>query len=213
MKTYLLTRPEHDDTTYVLSSWCKSSIDFAKSHGFNVVDISKEKVTKKEVEGRLKKSNPNLVVFIGHGNESSIAGDKRAPIIVVGENEKLLKNKIIYSISCKSAKILGQKSIDSGAISYAGYVDDFIFVYTKNKLSRILSDNVAELFLEPSKNYIESLLKGNTIEDAAIKYRQNLHTNFLKSLGEGYEDEPRFLWWDLKNFVVHGNKKVSLNDI
>ncbi len=210
MNTILFTRPEHDPTTHYLSHWCKESIILAESKGIKVLDLNRERAVKIEVENRLTKFSPNMVVLNGHGNENMVTGHKNEPLIIVGNNERLLKDKIIYAISCRSAKNLGPKSVSAGAISYSGYDDDFVFIYEPEKISRPLSDNTARMFLEHSQIYVESLIKGNTVDEATKRSKQNLKDNFVKALSENNTTATRFLWWDLKHFVSHGKIDARL---
>jgi len=159
-KKLLITRPEHDDTTLYLSHWSKQAIEQAESKGMRVLDLHKNRANKSEVVSMLSKQKPELVIFNGHGGDNVVGGDKNEPLIVAGENENLLKEKITYAISCKSAKKLGPKSVDSGAKAYIGYDDDFIFFYDPNKMTHPLKDETAKLFLEPSNELIISLVKG-----------------------------------------------------
>ncbi len=210
MSTILFTRPEHDITTYYLSNWNKPTLLFAEQKGIKVLDLHREKAVKKEVENRLIKFSPALVVFNGHGNELSVAGHKNEPLIKANENEKLLRGKMVYAISCKSAKTLGVKSVAAGAINYVGYNDDFIFLYAPEKVSRPLEDEIAGHFLEHSQVYLESLMKGNTSQEAFKRSKENLKMNFLQALEGQKNHAARFLWWDWKNFVAHGNMDSKL---
>ncbi len=210
MSILLFTRPEHDNTTHYLSNWSKESIQFAESKGFKVLDLNREKANLREVENRLTKFSPRLVVLNGHGNEDMVTGNKNEPLIVAGKNERLLKDKIVYALSCRSAKSLGPKSVAAGAINYAGYEDDFVFLYEPDKISRPLIDDTAKMFLEHSQIYIESLLKENTIKDAFSRSKENLKSNFIKALSENNTTAVKFLWWDLRNFVSHGQMEVKL---
>lgn len=210
MSLILFTRPEHDPTTHYLSYWCKESIILAESKGIKVLDLAREKAIKSEVENRLTKFSPNLVVLNGHGNENMVTGHKNEPLIIVKDNEYLLKDKVIYAISCRSAKNLGPKSIDAGAINYSGYDDDFVFIYEPENYSRPFSDNTAKMFLEHSQIYLGSLIKGNTTGEALNRSKQNLKDNFVKALSENNLNAVRFLWWDLKHFVSHGRVDARL---
>ncbi len=61
----------------------------------------------------------------------------------------MLKEKIVYAISCQSAKNLGKKSIKSGTKSYImGYDDDFIFVFDNWNFMHKLEKNVTPAILE-----------------------------------------------------------------
>lgn len=210
---YLVTRPEHDDTTYYLSNWCKDTIRLAEDKGIKVIDLNKEKANRKEFESRINKFSPRLVMFNGHGDENMVTGHKNQPLVIANNNEKLLKSKIIYALSCRSAKSLGLKSIEAGAESYTGYNDDFIFIYEPTKFSRPLLDETARLFLEPSKIFIESLIKGNTIKDAIERYKNTARKNFLKKISGNGEDiaTAKYLWWNLKNFISHGNINAKVS--
>lgn len=208
--SYLITRPEHDEATYYLSKWSEKSISLAKKKGLKVMDLLRKKANKKEVESRLKKQNPRLVVFTGHGNKNEIFGYRNQPLISLGKNEKLLISKIIYSISCESAKKLGLESIKAGAVNYTGYKEDFFLVFEPEKFSRPLNDKTAKLFLNPSALFIESIIKGNRIEDAFKKSKKLMKDNFRLSLSID-TDSSRFLWWNLQNFNSYGDMSASIN--
>ncbi len=212
-KKLLITRPEHDHTTHYLSNWSKEVITEAKSRGIVVLDLHKKRANKTEVTSMLSKQKPRLVIFNGHGGDNVIGGEQKEPLIIADNNEALLKDKITYAISCKSAKKLGPKSIDSGAKAYIGYDDDFIFVYNPNKISRPLKDNTAKLFLEPSNELTISLIKGNNVEDSCKRYKQHFQENIKKLLSsESTEEETsiaRYLWWDMVHQVCHGDKKST----
>lgn len=156
--------------------------------------------------------SPNLVVLNGHGDDNTVTGHNNQPLVKAGENESLLKSKIIYALSCRSAKALGPKSIEAGAISYTGFDDDFIFSYEPENVSRPLKDETAKLFLEPSNLFVDSLIKGNTVNESRKRTENLLRKNLINSLGSAIADASlaRFLWWDLKHFVSHGELQATL---
>ena len=210
MTEMLITRPEHDKTTHYLSNWSKEIIDIAEGKNIKVFDLNREKAIRANVEVRLKKLSCNLTFFNGHGNFNVITGHNNEPIIIGGENENLLKSKIVYTISCKSAKELGPRSVKAGAVSYTGFDDDFIFVYEPENISRPLHDNTAKLFLEPSQLFMKSLIKGNSVREGMDKTKKLLADNFLKALNDNDRDSAKYLWWDLKHFVSHGDVDAKL---
>jgi len=171
-KRFLITRPEHDDTTRYLSSWSRRALELAQSKGIKILDLNKERANRKEVEGMLVKQTPELVVLNGHGNDDVVTGHKNEPLIKCGQNEKLLKGKITYAISCRSAKNLGRKSVQAGAKAYIGYEDDFIFLYDQLKITRPLDDETAGLFLKPATEVVTLLLKGYSAVEASNKSKE-----------------------------------------
>lgn len=211
-KTYLLTRPEHDDTMYYLSQWIKQTLEYAEGRGVKVIDLHKHRARKHEVESLLKSQSPKLVVFTGHGDNDSVRGYDNEPLISSGQNESLLASKIVYAISCSSAKSLGPKSVSAGAINYIGYDDDFIFLYEPAKFSRPLQDETAGFFLQPSRLFIESIIKGNSVLEARKKCENMLKDTIRRMLGSNQSDPSlaRYLWWDFRHFVSHGDQEAAL---
>ena len=210
-KIYLVTRPEHDDTTYYLSKWSKESINMAEEHNIKILDLQGKKANKKEVESRLRKFSPQLVVFNGHGDENTVSGHKNQPVIIAGDNESVLKEKMVFAISCRSAKNLGPMSVKKGAVCYAGYMDDFIFFYDPEHITRPLADKTARLFLEPQQKFIESLLKGNTIDESLTRTKKAMMDNMTQLLASDSGDAylAKYLWWNVKNLVAHGDKNAA----
>jgi|AntAceMinimDraft_17_1070374.scaffolds.fasta_scaffold30312_3 hypothetical protein len=209
---FLITLPNHDDTTHYLSAWGKEIIKTAKNSNLKVFDLQGEKANKKEFESKIKNFSPKLIMLNGHGSKNIVTGHKNEILLKAGENEELLKSKIVYALSCSSAKILGLKSVKKGALNYTGYMDDFIFMYEPNLFSRPILDKTANLFLSPSNVFIESLIKGNKVRDSFERSRKAMEKNFKKSLSTSEIDPTisRFLWWNLRNFSSQGDMEVSI---
>ncbi|MEK6818879.1 MAG: hypothetical protein AABY10_03005, partial [Nanoarchaeota archaeon] len=152
-------------------------------------------------------------LFNGHGNETSITGHKRSPLIDT-KNVDLLKDKITYAISCSSGKTLGQESIKRGAKAYIGYDDDFIFFYDPNMITHPTNDKTAKLFLEPSIELANSLIKGNSVEEAFNRSNKMFKDNFRLLLNSETSKEntamARYLWWDMRHQVCYGDKTASM---
>lgn len=212
-KKILITRPEHDDTTYYLSHWSKKSLQLAQVKGVNVLDLHRERANSEEVVGMLKKQEPKLVVFNGHGNDDVVTGHKDEPLIEGGKNEGLLKGKVTYAISCRSAKKLGRKVIKSGGNAYIGYEDDFIFFYDPHMVSRPLKDETAELFLKPATEIVTFLLKGTEAGECSKRSKESFKKNMNKLLSSEATKEDvsmaRYLWWNTRNQVCLGNEDSS----
>lgn len=211
---FLITLPDHDDTTHYLSAWGKDIIKTAEETGLKVLDLPGSKANRKEFEDKIITLSPKLIMLNGHGDDNLVTGHKDEPLVKVGVNEKLLKEKIIYALSCRSAKILGSESIKCGALSYIGYQDDFIFMYEPELFSRPHLDKTAGLFLDPSNMLVESLIKGNNVEESCKRFRTAMIKNFNKSASTSETDPSiaRFLWWNLRNFSSQGENRVSIND-
>ncbi|MFC1612551.1 hypothetical protein ACFL29_01740 [Patescibacteria group bacterium] len=212
-KTFLITRPNDDATTRYLHAWSEKIIELAKKKGMQILDLSKKKANRQEVEGRLKKLNPELVMINGHGDIDCVTGYSQEILLKSGKNEKLLKSAIVYALSCKSAVVLGPKSIEAGCLAYIGYKADFIFVH-KNKLNRPLEDKVAKLFLEPSNQVVVSLLKEHTAKESSVNSKKFSQRNIRKLLSSETSTNSSayidYLLWNMKNQVCLGDEGAEI---
>jgi hypothetical protein len=211
-KSLLITRPENDDTTYYLSQWSTEIIKEAKQKGIEVIDLYRDKANRKRVIGILEKKSPGLVFLNGHGGEDFVAGHDNE-IILKDSDERALPSKIICARACKSAKVLGEKSISCGAVSYLGYKEDFVFWHDPTSISNPLKDKTAELFLEPSNHLILSLLKGHSTGDADKKAKNLFRKNIRELLIKGPSVEEyyfvRSLYWDMIHQVCLGSEDAT----
>ena len=211
-KTLLITRPKHDITTRYLFYWSGKLIDLAKEKGFYVLDLDDKRANAKEFNSMVRKHEPSFIFINGHGNESIICGHDNEVLVEADKNEDIFKEKIIYALSCKSAKILGRKSIEKGALVYIGYDGDFIFWHDDEKVSRPLEDKTAALFLEPSNQIVRSILKGHSAEDSSNRSKNKFYEN-IKSLLSSESSNGflvPYLLWDLKNQICLGKKDAVI---
>ncbi|SRR3989339_334425 len=210
--TLLVTRPKYDDTTHYLFYWAQEVIDFAKEKGIKVLDLDKERANKNEFESVVAKMRPSFIFLNGHGSTDCVTGRDNEILLQVGDNEKMLKEKSVYALSCSSAKKLGPASIESKAKVYLGYDDVFIFSYEPDKLSKPLNDKTAELFISPSNQLVISILKGHTASEAYEKSQKFFMKNIQKLVTSDSSDSEliQYLLWDKMHQVCLGDDKAVL---
>src|SRR4030042_2621502 len=141
--SFLITRSRHDEAMNYLFYWAGKVIEEAEKRNFNVIDLNGEKANVGDFTGRMKKIKPRLIFFNGHGDSGLVTGYDDKILVKVNQNEELLKNCIVYALSCRSAEKLGESCIKKGTTSYLGYNDDFILVFEKDKITRPLEDKTA----------------------------------------------------------------------
>lgn len=114
-----------------------------------------------------------------------------------------------------AGQYLGRESIKIGAKAFMGYDADFIFVNDNHKVSQPLSDNIAELFLEPSNQLAISLIKGNTVNKSCENSKKCLSKNIQKVLNSDNQEFDvsfaKYLWWDMKHQVCLGDNEAKFN--
>ncbi len=201
----LVTRPNFDLTTRYISTWAKKIITLAKEKGNNVFDLDKKRANRNEFESIIRKKEPSLIFLNGHGDYNIVACQNNEELIRAGDNERILKSKVVYALSCRSGKILGPSSIKFGADAYIGYDEDFIFLYDENKRTRPEQDKIAEIFLEPSNQVMVSLLKNHTPKEAHKNSKQSFARRirkFLSSQSTAQESSAvKYLIWNMQHQV------------
>lgn len=100
------------------------------ARGFNVVVLSGTNDTRTNFVPIAKKPLTVYLSGIGHGNDDVYTGHANAPILQVGAYDPAeVKGKAIHFLSCRTAAQLGPDTIAKGAKCYAGYDENFTFVW------------------------------------------------------------------------------------
>ena len=214
MSRIIITRPEHDPATRYLSCWSGLIIKAANKNNIEVTDLHQEKAAKKELEGRLRKINPTLVILNGHGSEECIYGHDNEELINLNNNNDLLKGRVIYAVSCNSAKKLGKACADKNT-AYIGYDESFVFNIERKYLSQPLKDQRAARFLQPSNQVSLSLIKGHTAEESSQSSKKSFREAIQKLLpsinNDPYDREDAAdLFWDMNHQVCEGNGSLRI---
>lgn len=202
--TLLVTRPFYDFTTSYLNKWNLNIIATAKKNNLKISDLEYKRSNRKELMSVIKKLNPDLIVLNGHGEGDRILGQDDEILIKVGDNEYILKNCVVYALSCRSAQSLGPSSIKAGAKAYIGYMQDFIFFTDNEHDTHPQLDPIAKLFLEPTNMIVDALISGNNPEYADEQGKKGFMKNIYSILSTRSSSEEylaRFLWWDMSNQV------------
>ena len=177
----MITRPDHDMTMHYLHEFGKLAISTMEGHGMRVIDLENGKATMENLESYDRNNRIEFMVLNGHGAADAVAGHNNLPVILEGKNDALLSSKITYAISCSSARSLGRKSVEHGAIAYVGYDEEFAFLFDNNNMTNPLEDKMAKAFLDHSTVFITSISKGNTVGEAYEKAKDSLRKGSAKS--------------------------------
>jgi hypothetical protein len=160
----LITRPRHEDTTNYLFHYSGEVVDEARRKGRDVFDLQKQRATRQNVQGYLKKVNPELVIFNGHGSADAIGGHDDEVIVSNSDGSELLKEKIVYARACKCARSLGPLAVKNGAKAFIGYNEDFLF--PSQDMANPFHDDSARDCLECSNAVALGLVRNKSPQDA-----------------------------------------------
>lgn len=210
----IVTRPQHDVTTRYISTWAEEIIAFAKQKGVEVIDLVRDKASRKELEGRIKKLMPKLIFLNGHGSDGSVTGHDNEILVSIDTNHNILEGKITYALSCNSGRVLGPRVAADKDTTYIGYKDEFVFVFDKNYITKPSHDLMAKPFMESSNQVMISLLKGHEAIEASSRSKNVFRKRYTELLTSDADVDSlqaaQFLWWNMKNQVCLGNEKAKI---
>lgn len=213
-KGVIITLPRHDDVTEYLSLYSYQIEENAKANGINFKKIEDAKANKKEFERVAEKLKYKVVIFNGHGSAEVIGGYKNEPIIKLGDNDSILKERIVYARSCHAASALGVECAKNNKEGcFVGYDRPFQFYINNLWTGNPLKDNTARLFLEPSNLVPISIIKGNSANFADKNSKKGMLKNIKRILKN--KDNESFLiaealWNNYEGQVVLGNKEAKI---
>lgn len=211
--SFLLTRPDHDLTTKYLYFWSEVVLKASREKNILTIDLASKEANKRNFLSAVKKYRPSFVYFNGHGSPNTVTGFNNEPLIAFADNEKILKDRVAYALSCQSAKRLGKSCVADGAKTYLGYDEDFIFVFDEEKEEDPLNDKVAENFIEPSNTLVLSILEGKTTGEAYQNSQEEFKQKIVRfSLSEATAEEREllpYLLWDEEHQVCLGSKQAG----
>lgn len=209
----LITAPKHDITTEYLATFSIQIEKTCVKNGIFHKSLKGEHANKSEFLKRLNTGNFQTVFMNGHGSEDSISGHKNQVLIKAGENEEVLKEKIIYARSCEAASILGKKVTENSTGCFIGYILPFEFYYDETWVTNPIKDNIARLFLDSSNLVPLSLIKGNSTKEAHERAKKQMLKNIKKVLRDKNKESfviAESLWNNYLGQVILGNSEAKI---
>ena len=207
----LVSNAHHDNQTEYLTSWFEKVVEVAKKQSdIKILELKKEEANKKNLVDMIEKENPQFIIFNGHGSDDSIAGFNKEILVSCTDNESILSGKIIHSMACESANVLGKRCITLGTKCFIGYKEDFELWSTRQQTKESqLQDRMAGLFLEPAYEVIIALVEGKNVGEAYRRSQDMYKENILALVTSKNKDHNTFV---AKSLFSNFQNQVCLGD-
>jgi hypothetical protein len=189
-----------------LTAWSETILlDTAKRAGVTPIISKGANANKSQITSNIESKNPTYLFFNGHGSSKVIAGQDNKSLITMGENDKLLKGKILHILACDCGKDLGK---NCGAKSFIGYKGKWWLCMDQFSLSRPMKDRLAAPIIKSALEAPDQLLKGKTAKeafDASQKTYQDWIDEFTHS-------ESKYTTAELQLIlpILHTNKSLQV---
>lgn len=116
---------------------------------------------------RLSALQSDIIIGVGHGDETIFSGHNEEVILEVGKYDpREVQGKVIKLLSCATGVALGPDLIQNGAEAFLGYVDDYVWVTDADLASTPWADKMAATSLMPVIDGLNALLDGKTTREA-----------------------------------------------
>jgi len=208
-KRILIGRSDYDDQTSYIYAFAGEVIKNLPSSA--KLDLKKEKFTKSNTAQMITRFNPKFLFFNGHGAPDRIFGHNGEEIIVLGENDNLLDNKIVYSVACDSAAELGKKAKSK---AYIGYDGSFAIVVDSTESCTPLKSKFIKAFLDPSNEIPKAIISGKTAKEAYTRSQQafDRSISFFESSAAPINSEHVLPWlvWNKAVQVLYGDPYAKI---
>ena len=166
-KIILIGRCSHDDKVKYPYYWMEKVKKEAKKLGFDVIDLKDINFDRNKLISMLKEKQPFMVILCGHGNDSSVFGHNNQKVMELCNEDYLLKNKIVYVISCYTANELSKSARNKGCKHYIGW--DILLDIPAKENTTPEKDDYAQPCMEAMTLLPISILKGDDINMAYNK--------------------------------------------
>ena len=209
----IITLPRYDPATEYLSQFSRDIIKEAEDNNIKLKRLKGKDSNKNNFEKVINKLNYNMIMFNGHGSDKTIMGHDDESLIILGKNEHLITERIIYARACNAANTLGKECIKNTKNGcFIGYNVNYMFYTDTNWDLNPLKDNIAKMFLDSSNIIPISLIKGNSAEEADKKSKNQILKNINKVLKNKNQESfmiAEALWNNYVGQVVLGNKDIK----
>lgn len=142
-------------------------VEYANSKGiWQVTDLEGTQAEQQPVFDALSQYDPLGFYGFGHGSSTRYTGNSEADIFNTTMDLSPLSQRIIYLMSCLTAAQLGQKIIDAGAKSYAGFMQEWTWMVEGSADDDPYSDKYGKCFFESANQLWVSMIDGATFQQA-----------------------------------------------
>ena len=209
------------DATFHLDAWAQELIIYARSLGYNVVDISGPNMVYERFTEILENTHPAALFNFSHGCQNYLVGNDLRCTLARGKeweqvhpdqfacgvcgmpsNLRVVKNMGIVAFSCHSATQLGKCATKYGAPMYVGWCDSLILISDKFGSQNIFRDALMPM--------AQRVLQGWPIGVAIEQTRTDLY-NLAKQY-KPVELIATGLWYDRKYLTMQGDPNWGLDN-
>lgn len=194
-----------DQVTTPIAKWRIENVHPKfKARGFNVVALTGTNDTRTYFVPEAKNGLTTYISGVGHGNYNLYTGHWHNHILEIGHYDSAeVKNKSIHFLSCRTAKDLGPDTVAKGAKAYAGYDENFHFVWDDQSTPV----NEFLLFVKADATFDLQMAAGATAGQAFAATKQAFDAAIAQVPGTA---AASWLTYDRDHLRLHGSNTATI---
>lgn len=207
----LLARPDFDPATLYGAYWIGVVGSKARQLGWQVTDLYKKEASSSNFRGGIEQQDPIFVHGVGHGNETMYSVEDEEITLTACQDDQIMKDRIVYLLSCRTAVELGPSMVSKGCFAYLGYRVDFTWIIMPPYDPP--TDMYGLSFMAATNAIAISILEGKTALTAYKKGVEIFNKEIDKwSKSEDVEASEMVHWltWDRDGLVLRGEQSASV---
>lgn len=188
-------------------------VSYARMKNFNVHELKKDDAIRPKVEDELEGADPVFFFHASHGGDNVLTGQGMSDMICCPgtfscpkPNHEMLSDRVIYTLSCSSAKELGPAVIGANGISYIGYLP-YLYISVDE------GEDLDGAFKDIWEGGAKALIDGKTTGEAYnwLRRRYEYWISYWEN-NPGWE-APGMLWLlkeDYNNLMIFGKRDAKI---
>ena len=205
MTNVVISRPDFERAVLYGSYWLYKVVKYYKEKGFHVFDLYGGYANRDVWAVRTKQSR--LCTGVGHGNADVFTGQNYDILWRTCQYEKSeVQGKIVFLLSCLTARRLGKDIIDKGGQCYIGWYEEYIFMVSKGPSD---DDPYQQAFLKPISDALNLLADGKKTGEV-VNWLYNRYTELIKEWENIDPEAAHYLKHDRDSLRIYGDEEAQV---
>ncbi len=197
-----------DNVTTPIANWRIANVHpkFA-NRGFTVVALTGTDDVRANFIPAAKNGLTTYIGGVGHGNYNLYTGHWGDRILQIGlYDSSEVKGKAVHFLSCRTGRDLGPDAVGNGAKAYAGYDENFTFVWDDSTTPV----NEFKLFIKSDATFDLQMAAGATAGEAFDATKQAFDAAIAQVPNTA---AATWLTYDRNHIRLHGSRAASIKPV
>ncbi len=164
-------RPNFDRATEYAHYYMGFAAEYA-AEIMTVRDLAAVDATKSNILASLEADDPVFCYWNGHGNADTYSAQNKEVVMVTGEGDEVLIERVVLLLSCSCGINLAPSAVSKGATTIFAWVNDFTWIATSDPAQDIYAVGYFETVNVISNALVEGKTTGEAMSRSLASWNQ-----------------------------------------